>query len=108
LVQFSKEAIPGKIFDVAPEALIIYFTGKEISDKLGISSKIGCFGFGIPVIIASIFGIGEKLEEKSPKIERLVDKISLKLIQSMVKYFDTYKNRNFEIPVEFKEIWFEK
>jgi hypothetical protein len=107
LVQFSKEAIPGKIFDVAPEALIIYFTGKEISSKLGVSSKIGCFGFGIPAVLASIFGLGEKLEDKSPNIQRLVDKLSIKLIQSMVKYFDEYKNRNFEIPAEFRGFWFD-
>ncbi len=104
LVTFSKETIPGKIFDVTPEALITFFTGKDIANYLGIG-KPGCLGFGIPAIIASFFRLVEKLEDRSDKIEYFTNKLSQRLVLAMVGYFDTYKQRQFEIPSEFKGAW---
>ena len=101
LVLFAKESIPGKIFDVAPEALITFFTGHEISGILGINNKPGCFGFGIPAILISVFNLGEKLEGDQNKINYLANMLSGKLMQAMVNYFDKYKERKFVIPKEF-------
>ncbi len=105
LVEFSKESIPGKIFDITPEALISYFVGVETAKKLGINTSFGCFGFGIPAIVASIFNLVEKLEDKSDKIVHITNKLSKKLVFAMVDYFDDYKQRKFEVPHEFKSSW---
>jgi hypothetical protein len=105
LIEFSKESIPGKIFDITPEALISYFVGVETAKKLGISTSFGCFGFGIPAIIASIFHLVEKLEDKSEKIMRVTNTLSKKLVFAMVDYFDDYKQKKFEVPHEFKSSW---
>jgi hypothetical protein len=104
LVNFSRDAIPGKIFDVTPEALITFFTGNEIANHLGLGNP-GCLGFGIPAIIASFFRMIEKLEDRSDKIEYITNKLSQKLVLAMVGYFDKYKQKQFEIPSEFKSAW---
>lgn len=105
LVEFSKKTIPGKIFDVTPEALIIYFSGKEMAENLGLKSSKGCFGFGIPAILASVFHLIEKLEDRSDRIEYVTNRLSKKLVVAMVDYFDDYKERKFEIPEEFRTAW---
>ena len=105
LVEFSKNAIPGNIFDVAPETLIEYFTGSEISGHLGIKNQAGCFGFGVPALLVYIFNLGEKIEGDPEKINYIANKLSSKLMEAMVNYFDKYKERHFEIPDEFR-IWF--
>jgi len=105
LVDFSKNTIPGKIFDVTPEAMITYFAGTKISGYLQVNNQLGCVGFAIPAVLASIFHLGEQLEGRSDRINHIADKLSNKLIYAMVNYFDTYKNKQFEIPVEFRKLW---
>ena len=105
LVDFSKNTIPGKIFDITPEALINYFVGTKISGYLHVNNQLGCVNFAIPAVLASIFHLGEHLEGKSTRISHIADKLSNKLIHAMVNYFDTYKTKAFEIPAEFQQLW---
>jgi hypothetical protein len=105
LVEFSKKTIPGKIFDVTPEALIIYFSGREMAEHLGLKITKGCFGFGIPALLASVFHLIEKLEDRSDRIEYVTNRLSKKLVVAMVDYFDDYKERKFEVPEEFRTAW---
>jgi hypothetical protein len=105
LIEFSKDGIPGKIFDIAPEALISYFVGASLSKKIGLSDAIGCLGFGIPAILASTFRLVEKLEEKSDRIEHISNNISRRLVIGMVRYFDQHSDRHFQIPSEFQKAW---
>lgn len=108
LVDFSKNAIPGKIFDITPEVLINYFTGSTVTEYLHVNSQPGCFGFAIPALFASIFHLGERLEGNSDRINYIAIKLSNRLIHAMVNYFDKYKNQTFEIPAEFKPYWIPK
>jgi len=105
LIEFAKYGIPGKIFDIAPEALITYFVGASLGKKIGISDAFGCLGFGIPAILASTFRIVEKLEKKSDRIEHISNKISKRLVIGMVRYFDKHSERHFQIPTEFQKAW---
>jgi hypothetical protein len=105
LIQFSKEAIPGKIFDVAPESLIRYFTGKIHAEYLGIPGPAGCLGLTIPAIFRTVFNLAESLEEKSPRIQFIADILSIRLVNGMVGYFDNYKQSWFRIPDEFGTRW---
>ena len=105
LIDFSKNAIPGKVFDIAPESLIAYFTGAKISTYLNVSNQPGCSGFVIPAMLASIFHVGEHLEGNSRKIDHIANTLSNNLMHAMVKYFNRYKNITFEIPGEFRSLW---
>lgn len=105
LIQFSKNSIPGKIFDVTPESLIYFFNGKELAEHLGVSKHPGCLGVGIPAVLAKAFSSIERLEDKSDRIEYVSYKLSRKLISALVKYFDTYRQRKFSLPEEFKLAW---
>jgi len=105
LIDFSKNSIPGKVFDVTPEVLISFFVGREISEYLGINDNAGCLGFGIPVIFVSLFQLGERVEENQESVNHIANKISLKLMHGMVNYSDNYKKKNFEVPEEFKSAW---
>ena len=105
LVDFSKNAIPGKVIDTAPEILISYFIGEELSNHLGLGNKFGCLGFAVPSFLSTLFGIGETLEGNSQKVNEIANKLSLRLMHAMVNYFNKYKNRNFSIPEEFNS-WF--
>ncbi len=105
LIEFSKNSIPGKIMDITPESLITYFTGREMASQLGVSTQTGCLGMIVPSFLASLFNIGENLEGNASKIHYISDRLSSKLTQAMVNYFDRYKKRSFIIPAEFEAKW---
>lgn len=105
LIKFSKDSIPGKIFDITPESLIYFFNGKELAEHLGVSERSGCLGVAIPSVMAKAFSSIERLENKSDRIEYVSNQLSKKLISALVKYFDTYKQRRFSVPEEFQVAW---
>ena len=105
LLSFSEKAIPGERLDVSAASLIRYFLGKEKSAMLGLAKKRGCLGWFLPVLMRLGFATAEKWEEHSEFIHYRADQLSKVMMQAMVSYFLSYKDRPFEVPEEFNRIW---
>jgi hypothetical protein len=61
-----------------------------------------------PFFLKSLFRAGERLEDKirEPK-SVFIDWFSMQMARRMVGYFDTYKQRHFEVPERMGEACFE-
>lgn len=108
LIAFAKETLPSEKLDIAPEALINFLAGPELSSKLSLN-KLGCLTRFIPQALASFFRFTERLEDRIDRpLHIFIDLLSQKAVKAMVNYFDNYKGRNFEIAPSLSEEWFEK
>lgn len=104
LTSFVDENLNIKILKDLPESLITLLAGREIASKIGIRNQ-GCLGIVLPAFLSKLFGLGEKLEDRFPKIRNLFDEISYALSQKMVGYFNNKKNMEFQIPIYLKKEW---
>jgi hypothetical protein len=109
LVQFAERTLPNERLDDAPRTLIRYLIGPERAQMLGITAPAGCLPAAAPFFLKAYFRKGEALEDRlEVPLAAFIDAFSLRLARSMVGYFDTYKNRQFDIPANMQRAWFEK
>ena len=105
LIQFAKEVLPGKAFDTSPQAIMRYLAGDELTDMLGVEPKAGCLGSIAPFFMKQIIRKVERMEDSDIAPKLVLDALSRKLMMAMVRYFNNYKNRPFEVPEELAEAW---
>ncbi|MCB0850645.1 MAG: DUF2236 domain-containing protein [Bacteroidetes bacterium] len=105
LIQFAKEVLPGKAFDTSPQAIMRYLAGDELTDMLGVEPKAGCLGSIAPFFMKQIIRKVERMEDSDIAPKLILDSLSHKLMMAMVRYFNNYKNRPFEVPEELAEAW---
>ena len=102
LIEFSKQTLP-ETAHLFPPLMIRHFLGEEHAEMLGISPKPGCLGVALPTLLTKWFQSGEKLEDRlSEPLQAFIGPFAQLLMKGMVGYFDTYKQKNFELPGEFK------
>ncbi|MCR9054759.1 MAG: oxygenase MpaB family protein [Phaeodactylibacter xiamenensis] len=108
LVEFAERTLPAERMDDAPQSLINYLIGRERAQMLGITPPAGCLPAAAPFFLKSLFRAGERLEDKirEPK-SVFIDWFSMQMARRMVGYFDTYKQRHFEVPERMRQAWFE-
>ncbi|GJM34368.1 MAG: hypothetical protein DHS20C18_33690 [Saprospiraceae bacterium] len=107
LLQFSKSTMPSQRLERLPELLLQFLIGRERAQLLGVNYAPGCLGIVIPEAISAYFRWGERLEDKLEEpLGIFINEISRQLSKGMVRFFDRYKGRNFEIPEEFGKVWF--
>lgn len=109
LVEFAERTLPAERMDDAPRSLIHYLIGRERAQMLGITPAAGCLPAAAPFFLKSLFRAGERLEDKirEPK-SVFIDWFSTQMARRMVGYFDTYKQRHFEVPERMRQAWFEE
>jgi hypothetical protein len=105
LIHFSEETIPGTFLDITPKALIQFFVGADYAKMLGAFTWWFALARYIPTFLQKIFNFGERLEGKDERIAWVADKLSLVIANAMVGFFNTYKNRKFEIKPELMKAW---
>lgn len=106
LLSFVKKQVGSGILASSPNVLIRFLTGKEISDRIGVRrDRFWWLYYWLPAFLRTWFHIGESLEDKVNALETFADKASQKLVHTMVGYFDTYKQRNFQIPPALNHKW---
>ena len=107
LVSFSEKNIPRERFDPAAPALVRYLVGEKLADILGVYPGPGCFGFIFPAFLRSLFKMGESLEDRIKKQphRELIEWLSRQSVEAMVRYFDNYKNKHFEVPEALQKAW---
>lgn len=106
LVQFGQKTLKLPQLQLAPESLIRYLSGEQISEHLGLTHLPGCLSGLIPEVLAAFFRKGERLEDRSrPALRLLFDELSRLSMRAMVGYFDNYKQRGFVLPAEFSRRW---
>jgi len=107
LLSFAKKTIPKERFDDAPQVLIRFLIGKERSKMLSVPQYSGCLTALLPGLLYRMFQKGEQLEDHSDGAMRtLLDALSVETVKRMVGYFDSYKQRHFEVPEAFERAWF--
>ncbi len=105
LIYFSRETIPGKIFDITPRTLIQFYVGDNYAKMLGAYSWWYVIARFIPDVILKIFNLGEHLETKSSRLKWVADKLSVLLVKAMVNYFNRYKDKSFQVRSELLIKW---
>jgi mpaB/rubber oxygenase-like protein len=106
LLEFAHLLMPSKLLKNSPEVLMQFMLGEKLSNMLKIEAPLGCLVSWLPDFLKKIFGLTERLEDRAEPLRFLLDEISKTLAFRMVEYFDTYKNRNFEIPNSLQSKWF--
>lgn len=107
LVQFSRQTFPRDRLNDAPVYIIRSLIGRERADMLEIYPEYSILGIGVPLFLRKLFRLSERFEDKiDGPIRLVIDRISDKMVRSMVGYFDSYKGRKFSISNEMKSRWF--
>ena len=105
LILYGKNAIPRERLDIIPEILIRFFTGTNISDRLGVSRPDGCLGLALPQALSKLFGLVEKYEDRDPRIQQLSSIAATILLDFTVNSFNKDKNSKFRIPESLRRKW---
>lgn len=105
LIYFSEQTIPGTLLDITPKALIQFFVGEKHSQMLGAYTWWYRFARYIPQFLRLFFSFGERLEDKDSRIAWVADKLSIVTVKALVGFFNSYKNKNFEVNAELMEAW---
>ncbi len=107
LVAFAEQTLPAERMDDAPRSLIRYLIGTQRAQMLGITPPAGCLPAAAPLVLKSLFRAGERLEDKVQEpLSVFIDWFSTRMARQMVGYFDTYKQRHFEVPAGMRRDWF--
>ncbi len=104
LTTFVDQRLDIELLKDLPESMITLLAGKEIAQKLDLENP-GCLGIAIPSLLSRIFGLGERLEDRFPKIRALFDELSFALSKRMVQYFNKEKEAHFRIPDDLQKEW---
>lgn len=107
LISFSENNIPKDWLDNAASILVCHLIGKEKAEMLGVYPGPGCLGYLFPTFLQSLFRLGERLEDRigNRPLEELVEWLSRESVKAMVRYFDNYKQRHFQIPKVLQKAW---
>lgn len=105
LLAFAQKIMPKEAQQI-PALLVQHQIGPEYSQLLGIQPSRGCLGIVLPHFIGAFLRLGERLEDRiQGPLHLFIDLISQKMMEKMVQYFDTYKQRHFEVPAGLKRAW---
>ncbi|TNE50956.1 MAG: DUF2236 domain-containing protein [Bacteroidetes bacterium] len=105
LIRFAHAITPEEFHNI-PALLTRHLIGPDRAAMLGVAPPVGCLGLALPHFIRVAFNLGERLEDRVQQPLRVfLDMLSQQVMQRMVRYFDEYKQRNFEIPKGLREVW---
>ena len=105
LIYFSEQTIPGTLLDITPKALIQFFVGEKHAQMLGAYTWWYRFARYIPQFLRLFFSFRGRLEDKDSRIAWVADKLSIVTVKALVGFFNSYKNKNFEVNAELMEAW---
>lgn len=105
LVDFAEETLPGARLDDTPELLIRYLAGDRLADLLEVKTLPGCLTTLLPRSLRRLIGVADRIDERHPHLDELLDRVSRRVVEGMVAYFDRYKDRPFQIPPVCQRHW---
>lgn len=105
VIDFMQQIIPGNLFDDAPETIIRYLIGDEMSDMLNIPKQEDLIGKMIPKLLGHIFDEMSEMEDRHLFIRKLITHFNHLMLQGMLNHFNDYKQVRFYIPPGLRTNW---
>lgn len=103
--EFMEHTLPGNLFDNVPEATIRFLAGDEIADVLGVRPYSTLQKLIIPRMMGEVFESESEANDLGHFKDKLVEKLNMHLLQSMLLHFNDNKKVRFYIPPSLKGMW---
>lgn len=104
LIDFGRELVPLKGVNASIAAMVRFYLGERHAAMLGVEAK-GCLTKFLPEIISRSINWTNKLEDSSEKMEDLMNKFGLKMIEVLQKRMNSVKGVQLRVPERMKEAW---
>lgn len=103
--QFMEHTLPGNLFDNVPEAIIRFMAGDEIAGILRVRPYSKLQKLIIPRMMGEVFESESEANDLGHFKDKLVEKLNMHLLQSMLLHFNDNKKVRFYIPPSLKGMW---
>lgn len=103
--EFMDNILPGNIFKDMPEIIIRFLVGNDIAEALSLNEERKLREKIIPKLLGLVFHTIDEIEDSSKFMLKLLERMNLFLLQSMLNHFNEDKQVRFDIPPNLREDW---
>ena len=88
-----------------PEIIIRFLVGNDIAENLGINEERKLRDKIFPKLLGLVFHSIDEIEDSSTFMTKIIERMNMFLLQSMLNHFNEHKNVRFDIPPNLREDW---
>lgn len=103
--QFMEHTLPGNLLNHVPEAMIRFLAGNEVADVLEVRPYSKLQKLIIPRLLGEVFESESDAMDLNHFRDKLVERLNMHLLQSMLLHFNDNKKVRFYIPPSLKGMW---
>ena len=104
LLEFLHDMMPGK-HGSTPEIMLHYLLGDEASKAVGLKVKSNCWTKIVEWFLKHIFKHKDRQFKHISNIEKLGDKLKMKILQGSINHINDHKGVRFYIPPGLRKDW---